>query len=162
MAQVDYFLKLDSVDGESVDDKHKGEIELESYSWGATNAGTAGRGPGAGSGKVQPQDFHLVKKLDKSSPNLYINCCTGQHHKSAIITARKAGGGQQEYFKITLEDVLISSYQHGGASGTGVVPSEQVTLNFAKMEVSYKEQKPDGSLGAEVKQKYDFSANKKI
>ncbi len=161
MAQVDYFLKLDGVDGESVDDKHKGEIEIDSYSWGAANAGTAGRGPGAGSGKVQPQDFQIVKKVDKSSPNLYMNCCIGQHIKSAVLTIRKAGGGQQEYLKITLEDVLISSYQHGGTNGD-VVPSEQISLNFAKMELSYKEQKPDGSLGAEAKQKYDFSANKKL
>jgi type VI secretion system secreted protein Hcp len=162
MAQVDYFLKLDGIDGESQDDKHKNEIEIESFSWGATNSGTAGRGSGSGAGKVQHQDLVINKSLDKASPNLYINCCTGTHIKTATLTARKAGGGQQEYLKITLEEVLISSYQHSGANGSGTVPSEQVTLNFSKMELSYKEQKPDGSLGAEAKQKYDFAANKKV
>ena len=33
-AAVDYFLKIDGIDGESTDDKHKGEIQLESYSFG--------------------------------------------------------------------------------------------------------------------------------
>ena len=57
---------------------------------------------------------------------------------------------------------MISSFQVGGAESSGVVPTDQVGLNFSKIEISYKEQKPDGSLGGEAKQKYDFSANKKI
>ena len=162
MAQVDYFLKLEGVDGESQDDKHKGEIEVESWSFGQANSGTAGRGGGAGAGKVQPQDFHFVKKVDKGSPTLFVYCATGHHFKNAVLIGRKAGGGQQEYFKITMEDVMISSYQVGGSAHGDVVPTDQVSLNFAKMEISYKEQKSDGSLGAEVKQKYDFAANKKV
>src|SRR5262245_40331657 len=162
MSQVDYFLKLEGIPGESTDDKHKGEIELESFSWGETNTGSGGHGGGAGAGKVVPNDFHFVKKLDKASPVLFMNCAIGQHIKSAILTARKAGGGQQEYLKVTMEDVLISSYQVGGSGHSDVVPMDQVSMNFAKLEMSYKEQKPDGSLGGEVKQKYDYSANKKL
>ena len=162
MAQVDYFLKIDGVPAESMDDKHKGEIELESYSWGQVQSGSAGHGGGGGAGKVQPQDFHFVKKVDKASPVLMIACATGQHFKSVILTARKAGAGQQEYLKITMEDVLISSYQIGGSAHSDVVPLDQVAMNFAKLEMSYKEQKPDGSLGGEVKQKYDYAANKKL
>ena len=162
MAQVDYFLKIDGVEAESSDDKHKGEISLESFSWGASQAGSSGHGGGGGVGKVQPHEFHFVKKVDKSSPVLLIGCATGQHYKNAVLTARKAGGGQQEYLKITLEDVLISSYQLGGSANSDVVPLDQGTLNFAKLEMSYKEQKPDGSLAGEIKQKYDFASNKKI
>ena len=162
MAQVDYFLKIDGVESESTDDKHKGEIEIESFSWGETQSGTAGHGAGGGAGKVQPQDFHFVKKLDKSSSRLFIACATGEHFKSAVLTARKAGGGQQEYLKVTMEEVLVSSFQVGGSSNSDVVPTDQVGLNFAKLEISYKEQKADGSLGGEAKQKYDFAANKKI
>ena len=162
MAQVDYFLKIDTVTSESTDDKHKGEIDVESFSWGETNAGTAGHGAGGGAGKVAPQDFHFVKKLDKSSPVLFIGCATGTHYKSAILTARKAGGGQQDYLKITMSDVMVSSYQVGGSEASGVVPTDQISLNFAKLEFSYKPQKPDGSLDAEVKRTYDFAANKKV
>jgi type VI secretion system secreted protein Hcp len=162
MAQVDYFLKIDGVESESADSKHKGEIELESYSWGATQSGTAGKGGGQGAGKVVHQDFHFVKRVDKASPLLFIACSTGASYKKAVMTARKAGAGQQEYFKITMEDVLVSSYQLGGSGHSDVVPMEQVSLNFAKLEMSYKEQKADGSLGGEVKQKYDFASNVKL
>ena len=162
MAQADYFLKLAGVDGESTDSKHKGELELESFSWGETNSGTAARGGGAGAGKVIPQDFMFTKRMDKASPTLFIGCATGQHFKDALVTARKAGGEQQEYLKIKLEDVMVSSYQTSGGPGANGVVFDHVSLNFAKLEMVYKEQKPDGSLGGEVKQKYDYAANKKV
>lgn len=162
MAQTDYFLKIDGVDGESTDDKHKGEIDIMSFSWGAANSGSAGQGGGLGSGKVAPADFSITKRTDKSSPNLYIACATGQHFKSAVLVCRRAGGGQQEYLKITMEDVLVSSYMNSGSGGDEVVPNDQVSLNYGKLEFSYKEQKADGSLGGEGKQKYDFLANKKV
>lgn len=161
MAQVDYFLKIDGVDGESTDDKHKGEIDVETWSWGATNDGSAGHGGGGGSGKVNPQDFHFTKRVDKGSPALFQAITTGKHFKTAVFVARKAGGGQQEYLKVTMSDVLVSSYQTGGANAGGF-PTDQVSLNFAKMEIAYKEQKPDGSLGGEVKQGYDFAKNVKV
>lgn len=162
MAQVDYFLKIDGVDAESTDSKHKGEIELESFSWGESNSGTAGHGGGAGAGKVVASDFHFVKKLDKASPVLMISCATGKHFKSAVLTTRKAGGEQHDYFKVTMSDVLVTSYQLGGAAASDVVPTEQVSMNFAKLEMVYKEQKADGSLGGEVKQGYNYAENVKV
>jgi len=59
VALVDYFLKIDTIEGESYDKSHKAEIQLMSFSWGETNAGTFSAGGGGGAGKVQMQDFHL-------------------------------------------------------------------------------------------------------
>jgi type VI secretion system secreted protein Hcp len=162
MAAVDYFLKLDGIDGESADDKHKGEIDLLSFSWGATNTGTGGVGGGSGAGKVAMQDLHFTAKVNKSSPKLMLACATGQHIKSGIITCRKAGGDQQEFLKITLTDVLVSSYQVGGSGGSDIIPVEQVSLNFSKIEKEYKPQKPDGSLDSPVKAGWDLKSNKKV
>jgi type VI secretion system secreted protein Hcp len=162
MAAVDYFLKIDGIKGESTDDKHKGEIDLESWSWGAMQTGTASHGGGAGAGKVSKEDFRFVKKTDKSSPNLMIACATGQHFKEALLTARKAGGGQQEFLTVKLSDLIVSSYNTEGAGHSDAIPMEHIGLNFTKLEMVYKEQKPDGTLGADVKQTYDFGANKKL
>ena len=46
MATVDFFLKIEGIEGESEDRAHKGEIEILSWSWGVTNAGTSGGGGG--------------------------------------------------------------------------------------------------------------------
>jgi type VI secretion system secreted protein Hcp len=162
MAQVDYFLKLDGVKGEASDSKHKEEIELESFSWGETNSGSAGHGSGAGAGKVAMQDFHFVKKVDKASPVLFVRCASGEHIKEAILTARKAGKDQQDYFKVTMSDLLVSSYQVGGSAGSDIVPTEQVSLNFSKIQFFYKAQKADGTLDAEIKQGWDQKQNKTV
>ena len=159
---VDYFLKLDpKVEGESADSKHKGEIELESWSFGVSRASSPLPGGGAGAGKSVPGDFTATKRTDKSTPRLAQAVAMGDHFKSAIITVRKAGGTQQEYLTITLSEVFISSYQAGG-SGSGSLPMESISLNYSKMVQEYKEQKADGSLGGSIKLGYDWSKQVKI
>ena len=73
---VDMFLKLESVDGESVDDKHKGEIDIESFSWGESQLGTSGTGGGAAAGKVSMQDFHFVARFSRASVKLFLGCAS--------------------------------------------------------------------------------------
>lgn len=161
MAAVDYFLKVDGIDGESTDDKHKNEIDLESWSWGATNAGTSRAGGGGGAGKVVMQDFHFVMKVNKATPKLMLACATGQHIKEAKLVCRKAGGDQQEYMTVKFSDLLVSSYQTGGSQGE-VIPVDQIGFNFSKIEFEYKPQKADGSLDAPIKTGYDLKLNKKV
>jgi type VI secretion system secreted protein Hcp len=161
MAAVDYFLKLDGIDGESADSKHKNEIDLESWSWGETQAGTFAGGGGGGAGKVSMQDFHFVMRVNKSSPKLLEACASGEHVKKAVLVCRKAGKEQQEYLKITFSDCLVSSFQTGGSGGSDIVPNDQISLNFAKIEYEYKEQKPDGTLGGAVKAGWNLKENKK-
>jgi type VI secretion system secreted protein Hcp len=162
MAAVDYFLKIDGIEGESQDAKHKGEIDLDSWSWGETQGGTMAFGGGGGAGKVQMQDFHFVMKVNKAAPKLIVACATGEHIKKAVLTCRKAGKEQQEFLKYTFTDVLISAYQTGGASSGGVIPSDQISFNYGKMEVEYKEQQADGTLGGAIKGGFDLKANKKV
>jgi len=155
MAAVDYFLKLDGIEGESMDSKHKGEIDLESWSWGESQTGTFSAGGGGGAGKVAMQDFHFVMKVNKASPKLLLICANGQHIKKAVLTCRKAGKDQQEFLKITFTDLLVSSYQTGGSGHADILPTDQISLNFAKIEYEYKEQKADGSLGGTTKAGWD-------
>ncbi len=157
MAAVDYFIKFDGIKGESADVKHKDEIDVESWSWGETNAG--GTGSGGGAGKVAMQDFHFVMRLNRASPVLMKACATGQHIKTATLSARKAGKGQQEYLTFKFRDVLVSSFQTTGGVEMPV-PSDSVSFNFAKVEVEYKPEKSDGSLGAAVDFRYDLKAHK--
>jgi type VI secretion system secreted protein Hcp len=156
MAGVDYFLKIDGIEGESGDSKHKSEIEIESFSWGESNVGTASHGGGMGAGKVQMQDFNFTMQVNKASPKLFLSCARGDHIKNAILTCRKAGKEQQEYLKVTFSDILISSFQTGGSASGDALPMDQISLNFTKVEIEYKEQKPDGTLGGAIKAHYDI------
>jgi len=162
MAAVDYFLKLDGIDGETKQKGHEKEIELESWSFGETNAGTFSAGGGGGAGKVSMQDFHFVMHVNKASPKLFEACATGKHIKTAKLTCRKAGETQQEFLKVSFSDLLVSSYQTGGSAGSSVVPTDQISLNFAKIEIEYAEQGADGKLAASVKTGYDLKLGAKV
>jgi type VI secretion system secreted protein Hcp len=154
---TDIFAKIGDIKGESMDDKHKDEIEVLSYSWGVANAGSMAHGSGGGEGKASFQDMSFVHHIDKSSPVLMQACATGTHLKDAIITHRKAGKGQQEYLVIKMNDIIVTSVTHGGSNDGH---SENVSLAFAKVNVEYKPQKADGSLDAGIHFKYDLKAQK--
>jgi type VI secretion system secreted protein Hcp len=154
---LDVFLKFDpKVEGEATDSKHKGEIEVLSFSWGVSNITSLGAGSGGGSGKATPQAVTITKKLDKSSPKLYQMVAQGDHFKNATIVLRKSGSTQQEYCVVTLETVYPSGYQVSGSDGSEL-PLESISLNYSKILTEYKEQKPDGTLGGSVKLGYDFA-----
>jgi len=153
----DIFAKLGDIKGESLDDKHKDQIEVLSWSWGV-DSGPHSSGGGGGAGKPSFHDLSFTHKIDKASPLLLRGCATGQHLKEATITRRKAGKGQQEFFVIKMNDVIITSVTEDDEGGGSQV--ETVTLAFAKVEVEYRPQKPDGSLAAGIHFKYDIKANK--
>jgi type VI secretion system secreted protein Hcp len=156
---VDFFIKFDGIKGESSDSKHKDEIDVESWSWGETQVSGPSPGGGGGAGKVAMQDFHFVMRLNRASPSLMQACATGKHIKSALLSARKAGKSQQDYLTFKFHDVLVSSFQTGGVE-QGDVPTDQVSFNFAKIEVEYKQQQPNGSYVPGGQFKFDLKANK--
>jgi|SRR5712692_1358321 len=158
---VDMFLKLDGIKGESADDKHKGEIHIESFSWGMNQTGTHGAGGGGGAGKVSVHDISITKFVEKSSCDLMYHCASGKHIPSGLITVRKAGEKPLEYLKIKLTDILVSSVLESGHGG-GDKLTEAVTLNFAKFQVDYQEQKQDGSGTPAGSMGWDVKANVKL
>jgi type VI secretion system secreted protein Hcp len=130
---VDMFLKLDGIDGESSDHKHKGEIEILSFSWGVSQQ-TSSTGGGGGAGKVQVSDFSIVKQMGSASPQLMEKCCSGEHIPDVTITLVNKET-KQTFYVIKLQDCLISSFNTGGASGGGAVPMDQVSFNFSRMDL---------------------------
>jgi len=156
---ADIFAKLGDIKGESLDSKHKDEVEVLTWSWGVSQTGAPGTAGGAGTGKASFNDFSFTHRIDKASPNLLKACATGEHIKEATITARKAGKGQQEFLIIKMNDVIVTSVALSSAADTSAT-AESVALRFAKVDFEYKPQKPDGSLDAGVAFKYDIKANK--
>ena len=152
------FARIGTIKGESLDARHKDEIEVLSWSWGVSQSGATAHGGGGGAGKASFHDFNFTHHVDRASPALMRACATGEHLKDATITVRKAGKGQQEYLVVKLNDVLITGVVHGGTSGAAA--SETVSLVFAKVDFEYKPQKADGSLDAGIHFKFDIKSSK--
>ncbi|MGV0024898.1 Hcp family type VI secretion system effector [Phormidesmis priestleyi] len=156
-----YFLKIDGIEGESQDRQHIGEIEVASWSWGESQLALSNPGGGGGAGKVKFQDFQFTAWVSKASPKLFLAGASGQHFKRAILTGRSASEGQEssEFLKITLSDIVVSSFQTDG-DASEQRPLDRVSLNFGKIEYEYKSQRTDGTPGDDIKVSWDLKANK--
>lgn len=149
-----YFLKIDGIAGASQDLKHKDEIDVASWSWGETNAVSPRTGGGGGAGRVSMQDFLFTTGISKASPKLFLACASGERFRTAILSASSGSGSRQvDYLKITLSDVVVTSYQTSGP-GADQPTTDQVSLNFAKIEVEY----PEGN----IKAGWDLTKNQKV
>jgi type VI secretion system secreted protein Hcp len=160
MATSSIHLKIGDIKGESTDIKHKDEIDVQSWSWGASNSGSITSGAGGGTGKVTFTDLTFVHSVDRASPSLWRACATGEHIKDATLAAAKKDKGSQDFLVIRMSEVLVTSVSASQADAGATAPIEQVALQFAKVDFEYKPQKADGSLDAGVHFKYDIKANK--
>ncbi len=127
MAAVDYFLKIEGIDGES---NLKGYIQVLGWSWGVANVNPGGvvNAPG----KVTVQDLSFVHHVDVASPQMLQASCAGQGFKQAMLVGQGTQQGQT-VTTLLLSDVFITGVQ-AQADGGDPIPVEQVSLNFSKIE----------------------------
>jgi len=156
---VDMFIKIGDIEGEAVDDAHGGEIDVLDWSWGMSQSGSMHIGGGGGSGKVNVQDLSFTKYVDMASPNLMLHCCNGKHIPECTLVVRKAGENPIEYITIVMTDCLVALVSNGGSGGEDRL-TENVSLNFARVKVSYQPQGKDGrAAGAAMEMGWDIEKN---
>jgi type VI secretion system secreted protein Hcp len=147
--RIDLFLKVTSarsgaVKGESLDDDHKDEIQLQSWSWGMkSKSGLAAGGAGR---KSSVNELRVVKELDAASCALMAVLRNNDQIKECVLIARKAGKKPHEFLKITLEKARLTSFdiQQGDAGGAAQGALESWEFSFQSIEVEYVPQGEDG------------------
>ncbi len=158
---VDIFLGLsNNIKGESQDDVHRDKIDVLAWSWGMSQSGTTHTGGGGGGGKVDVNDISLTKYVDLATHDLIKRCTSGEHIESGELIVRKSGGTPVEYMRIKMEEILISSYQTGGAKDGLDRIQETLTLNFRRFEVIYTLQEASGAAGPESMAGWEIAENK--
>ncbi len=159
MALVDMFLKLDGVDGESQDPEHKGEIQIDGFILGAVSPRDAFTNQAAGA--VRMSHVTIRANVDKSTPKLFTKITKNEKIPSAVLTCRRAGKEQFEYFKVTLSEVLVVKVQAGDlkAEGGDVVPQCEFDLAYGKIEISAKEQTSKGPTSGPVVCSFNLMTN---
>jgi type VI secretion system secreted protein Hcp len=136
------------IKGEALDDAHKGEIEVLSWSWGMHARPSLGGG--GATGKAAVHELKIVKRIDSASTALMGALRTNELIVKAVLTLRKAGKGQLEYLKITIEQGRVTSLtlEAGDTSGSAEL-SEHLSFSFNKITVEYVPQGKDGqALGS--------------
>ncbi|EKS6740528.1 type VI secretion system tube protein Hcp [Enterobacter ludwigii] len=158
MAQ-DMFIKIDGIEGESLDAAHKNEIQVLSWKWDVSQHSNMHSGSGGGSGRASVADFIFTHYTDKASPNLLSYCLTGKHIKNVQFVVRKAGGDPLEYLIIKFTDVIITRVDMGGSLADETRPLEEVRFSFTKMTEDYVMQNAEGQKSGVISASYDVKAN---
>lgn len=153
------FAELSNTPGSSTDSKHKGWMDIQSCGCSVHQSTSAHSGGGSGVGKANFEEFYVVKLVDRATPNLMKHCAAGKHLDKLVISVCKAGDGQQEYMKITMKEVLITSVTTVSNTESPRM-MERVGFSFGHIQYEYKDQNPDGSLGAAVTGAWDVKQNK--
>ncbi|MCL5735077.1 MAG: type VI secretion system tube protein Hcp [Actinobacteria bacterium] len=150
-------------EGETTDAVYekKKAFEIFSFSWGASNPVSIGsQGGGAGAGKVSISSFNIMKKSDKASSALFLNCCKGTHFDKGTVVLRKAGGDDPvEYIKYEFEELFVESLQWSGSAGGDDYPTESVSFAFAKLNTYYIPQDEKGKGKTPVPASWDLRKN---
>ncbi len=156
----DAFIKIHGVEGESIRKGHEKEIEIYSFSWGASNPTTVGHGTGLTAGKVSVSSFNIMKKTDKASPSLFQACCIGKTFTDATVTLQKASGNAASpihFLTYKFKDVMVESIQWSGASGGDDTPTESVSLAFGSVQIDYTPQGMEGDASGNASASWDIA-----
>ena len=140
---VDYYLKLDGIQGESQRDGHKNEIQIYSWSWGASQVSSVSGSGGSGAGRADLSDFNIMCNFDKATPKFFKSVCAGTHIKTGTMTAIKAGEESKPYLKVDFKELFVTSLQ---ISASGENPSVSVSFSYNEIKIDYSEQKEDGTI----------------
>jgi type VI secretion system secreted protein Hcp len=154
-AAFDMFIKIGDLKGESRDKTHASESDVFSWSWGMSKPAPVG---GGGAGKVWISNLNLQKSLDTSSPGLMTACAKGEHFDRAILTIRTVSDKPIEFYRIVLEEVVVTSVSTGGADGQDRL-IESVSLAFQRVGVQYFSITRLGDLGTEKRFTWDLVQN---
>jgi len=157
---VNMFLKLDGVAGEATEKGHKDEIEILSFSWGVSHPAAIAHTDRRRAGRAQLTDISFMIRNGKASPTLMLACASGRHLKEGLFVIEKAGEQPFQFYKLSISDVLVTSYQVSGSEEE--VPTESFSLNFRKLELTETVQNDKGGIAQTVEAGFDFARNRKL
>jgi type VI secretion system secreted protein Hcp len=163
----DAFMKIDGIEGESTDDKHKGWIEITSFDTGVTqrSSATASSVGGASSERADFRDFIFSKALDKASPNLSLACAAGTHINNIVVEICRAGDDPVKFMEYKMTNCIISGVSTSGDDGSnkGAFPEESVSIDYGKITWNYVQQKrAGGGAAGNILSGWDLEKNCKV
>jgi len=157
---VNYFLKLDGVEGESADKDYKKQIQILGWSWGASQLSSVEANGGSGAGKVNVAEFSVNTYFDKATPKFFKNICAGTHFKTATLSACKATGAStsgKPYLTVDMGELFVTSIRLNAQTE---LPSVELSFSYNDIKIEYFLQNGDGTLVSTGPVSYDLKANK--
>ncbi|CAN5332929.1 N/A [soil metagenome] len=128
--------------GEAVIPGHEGEIIVLDFEYGAradskdNSLDTAVR---------RLPELKIMKSADRSTTGLLQACSSGEQIKEAVLSARRAGALETDFFKLTFENAFVSSFTTKLERGS--MPIEEIKISYQSVEIQYRPQLGNGQHG---------------
>jgi type VI secretion system secreted protein Hcp len=154
---VDFYLKLDGIEGEAKTEGFDKQIQLLSFSWGGSQASSVAGTGGSGAGRADLSDLSIMKHMDKATSPIFKALVSGQHIKTGSLSATKAGGNGKPFLKLSFEELFVTSQQ---ISASSEIPTESVSFSYNKIKEEYWTQDEKGTLTATAAVTFELKLNK--
>ena len=141
-AHADMFLKLDGIDGESVNARHSREIDVTGIILPIV-APVPTFGTGSGKVKAACPSLTVFKNLDRASPILMKKLAGGVHIPQAVLTVQRSGAEQVDYYVLTMTEVFVSEVTQMSADPSHL--SDKVVFTARRYDFEYRVQNATGS-----------------
>jgi type VI secretion system secreted protein Hcp len=153
---VDFYLKLDAIDGEAKSKGYEDHIQLLSFSWGGSQTSSVAGTGGSGAGKADLSDLSIMKHMDKATSPIFKALVAGSHIKTGSLCATKAGGNGKPFLKLSFEELFVTSQQ---ISASSEIPTESVSFSYNKIKEEYWTQDEKGTLTATAAVTFNIKLN---
>jgi type VI secretion system secreted protein Hcp len=155
---VDYYLKLDGIEGESAVATFKNQIQLLGWNWGASQNSTVAVNGGSGAGKVNLSEFTVSTYLDKATPKFFKNICAGTHFDTGTLSAVKTGAKDKKpYLKVDMGELFVTSI---AVTATSEIPTVSLSFTYNEITIEYGVQDSAGDIISTGPVTYDLKANR--
>lgn len=155
------YLKFGNVKGNVTAEGHAGQIAVASIHFRVERKVSmeAGNLSNRESSKPTLSQITVTKKADNSVAALFKEALTGSAGQEATLTFVRTGSNKvQEFMTYKLTNCIISSYDLS-ADGDEE-PTEELTLSYSAIEVSYKDHDASNKAGNPQRVSYDVKAAK--
>jgi len=143
----DGYVQIQGIKGDSTDSSHTDWIEIQAFSHSviqSTGGAASAQGTHAG-GRADHGDFSIVKRLDSSSPALFMHTCSAKPIPEIVIELCRAMGDKTVFMKYTLKDAIVSTTKPSGSTdGEDLIPLEEVNFRYGEIHLEYTPTDPKG------------------
>jgi type VI secretion system secreted protein Hcp len=157
------FLEYPDIKGESVAIGYEGKIGITSIQFGSMRAISPGYSLGGTSREASSpslSEVTITKSSDGTSPLLFSQSLMGEPGltpATLFFTNSDQNGATKTYMTTKLFNPMISSYS---VSSAGEIPTESISINYQKIELSWIPMNDDGAEGKPIVVTYDLAAQK--
>jgi type VI secretion system secreted protein Hcp len=157
-ATIRAYLKIDDVKGDSTEAEHKDWIVVRSFLFAEKQLiARSGRSSSGAAGPVDMQDVVITTETGSATPKLMEMCAAGTHIKQVLLEIELAEGISLRW---ELLDAVMSGFQIASVPDLSSPPSDQISLAFSQIKLTYTSPRAQGDMGVDVTGTWNLVQNR--